>query len=71
MDVKCASPGNPYAAKNLNQIELVYIPKTQIEFSAQGDKSHADSHADMLHRGASPGLVGVGIGEVGQQPAIG
>jgi hypothetical protein len=71
MGVKGDAPGNLYAAKNLNQIELVGIPKLYFESSALDDKVRAVSHADLLHREASLGLVDVGIGEVGPLPAIG
>jgi hypothetical protein len=71
MEVQGGSPGNSNAAENLHQKELVYISKFNSVCSALDDEVRAISHADLLHREASPGLVGVGIGEVGQQSAIG
>jgi hypothetical protein len=41
MDANCASPGNPYNAKNLNQIGLVFIPKSHNKVSAQNDNFSA------------------------------
>jgi hypothetical protein len=71
MDAKCASPGITHTAKNLNQIDLVFIPKSNIKVHAQNDSLNAVSYVDLQQRGDSPGLLGVGIGEPGQFPAIG
>ncbi|KAM0868618.1 hypothetical protein ACQ4PT_041201 [Festuca glaucescens] len=67
-----------YANEGLMFVELacgVFKAKAEnpklAKVTVEGDNSRADSHADLLHRGASSGSVGVGIGDVGQQPAIG
>jgi hypothetical protein len=71
LDAKCASPGNTFTAKNLNQFDLVFIPKSNIKVHAQNDSLNTVSYVDLRQRGDSPGLLGVGIGETGQFPAIG
>jgi hypothetical protein len=71
MDANCASPGIQNNAKNLNQIDPVFIHKSHIQISAQNDELCALSHIDTLQKGVAPGSMGVGIGALCQHPAIG
>jgi hypothetical protein len=68
--VKCASPGNLYVAKNLNQKEFVYTSQSHLENSALADNFGSDSVSDSLHKEASAGLACVGMCELGQKSAI-
>jgi hypothetical protein len=71
MDVKLASPGNLYAAKNSDQNDFVFPPISHVQIPALGDKIFAESHADLPYRGAVSGSVGVGNDSAGRQPIIG
>jgi hypothetical protein len=57
--------------KKLNQIGLVFIPKSHNKVSAQNDKLSTVFHVDPRQRGVSPGLLDLGIGADGQNTAIG
>jgi hypothetical protein len=58
MDVKLASPGNLYAAKNLDQNDFVFSPISHVQIPTLDDIIFAESHADSPHRGAASGSVG-------------
>jgi hypothetical protein len=71
MDANSTSLGNQYTAKYLNQIGLVFIPKSHNKVFAQNDKFSMVFHVDPRQRGVSPGLLDLGIGADGQNTAIG
>ncbi|KAM0887204.1 hypothetical protein ACQ4PT_029203 [Festuca glaucescens] len=71
MDVKLASPGNLYAAKNSDQNDFVFPHISPVQIPALDDNFFAESHADFPLRGAASGSVGVRKDSAGRRPVIG
>jgi hypothetical protein len=71
LDVKHVSPGNIDAAKNLDQMGLIFQPISHVFIPVLDDKINTDSDADLVVRGASSGSVTVGGPSPGRNAVIG